>query len=70
LPDENWQHYQQVVGKSQAVTLNVTNMQVLYKKLVRKGVKFIRTPDVQPWGTYATIEDSEGNHIILVELPK
>jgi catechol 2,3-dioxygenase-like lactoylglutathione lyase family enzyme len=25
--------------------------------------------DVQPWGTFATIEDSEGNHLLLVEQP-
>ena len=50
LPDENWQHYRQVVGKSQAITLNVTNMQQLYTKLLRKGVKYIQAPDVQPDG--------------------
>ena len=26
LPDETWAHYQGVVGKSQAITLNVTDM--------------------------------------------
>src|SRR5258708_34757551 len=26
LPDENWDHYRQVVGKSQALTLDVTDM--------------------------------------------
>src|ERR1700694_1606549 len=26
LPDENWEHYRQVVGKAQAVTLAVTDM--------------------------------------------
>src|SRR5689334_11268862 len=67
LPDENWQHYKQVVGQSQAVTFNVTDMDALYSDLKSKGVKFAQEPDKQPWGTYATIEDSEGNRLILVE---
>jgi len=70
LPDENWQHYQQVVGQSQALTFNVTDMDALYQDLKAKGVTFVQEPDKQPWGNYATIEDSENNRLILVELPK
>ena len=70
LPDENWQHYKQVVGKSQAVTFRVTDMASLQKKLKAKVVKFVQEPDVQLWGTYATIQDSKGNSLILVEHPK
>src|SRR3954452_18166887 len=70
VPDENWEHYRQVVGKSQALTFNVTDMQALSQDLKAKGVKFVQEPDVQPWGTFAIIEDSEGNHLILVEQPK
>jgi catechol 2,3-dioxygenase-like lactoylglutathione lyase family enzyme len=44
LPDENWEHYKHVVGKSQPLTFN--------------------------WGTFAIIQDSEGNHLIIVEQPK
>lgn len=69
LPDENWAHYNQVVGKSQALTLDVRDMQAVYTDLKAKGVKFVQEPDVQPWGTYATLEDSEGNHLLLVEQP-
>ncbi|MCA0455142.1 MAG: VOC family protein [Chloroflexi bacterium] len=67
LPDENWEHYKGVVGKSQAVTLDVTDMQGVAADLKAKGVQFASEPDVQPWGTYATIIDSEGNKILLVE---
>lgn len=70
LPDENWEHYRQVVGKSQAVTFNVTDMAALHAALKAKGVTFVHEPDVQPWGTYATIQDSEGNLLILVEQPR
>jgi catechol 2,3-dioxygenase-like lactoylglutathione lyase family enzyme len=69
LPDENWAHYKQVVGKSQSLTLDVKDMQTVYTDLKAKGVKFVQEPDVQPWGTYATLEDSEGNHLLLVEQP-
>lgn len=70
LPDQNREHYKEGVGKSQAISPNVTDMPSLHKELKAKGVKFVQEPDPQPWGTYATIEDSEGNHLILVEPPK
>ncbi len=70
LPDENWEHYRQVVGKSQAVTFNVVDMASLMADLKAKGVKVLMEPDVQPWGTNAIIQDSEGNSLILVEPPK
>jgi lactoylglutathione lyase len=69
LPDENWEHYKQVVGKSQAITFNVVDMQSLARELKASGVVFLMEPDVQPWGTNAIIQDSEGNSLILVELP-
>jgi predicted enzyme related to lactoylglutathione lyase len=69
LPDENWEHYQQVVGKSQALTFNVTDMAALHTDLKAKGVTFVQEPEVQPWGTFAIIQDSEGNHLIVVEQP-
>jgi lactoylglutathione lyase len=69
LPDENWAHYRQVVGKSQALTLDVSGMADLVADLKAKGVTFVQEPEVQPWGTYATLEDSEGNQILLVEQP-
>jgi lactoylglutathione lyase len=70
LPDENWEHYRQVVGKSQALTLEVTGMPQVYDSLKARGVKFVQEPEEQPWGTYAIIEDSEGNQILLVEQPR
>ena len=69
LPDENWAHYKQVVGKAQSITLDVTDLPAVYADLKAKGVHFIQEPDVQPWGTFATLQDSEGNLILLVEQP-
>ena len=70
LPDENWEHYKQVVGKSQALTFNVTDMDALHAELKAKGVTFLQEPDRQPWGTYAIIQDSEGNRLILAQPPE
>lgn len=71
LPDENWEHYRGTVGKSQAVTLNVNDdIQGLVSDLKAKGVTFTQELDVQPWGTFATIQDSENNKILLVQEPK
>ena len=70
LPDDTWAHYQGVIGKSQAITLSVTDLQAVFEDLKSKGVKFVQEPDAQAWGTFATLEDSEGNHILLVEQPK
>ncbi len=70
LPDENWAHYKGVVGKSQALTLAVNDIQSLCAELKAKGVEFVQEPDVQPWGTFATFKDSEGNHILIVEQPQ
>ena len=70
LPDENWEHYRQTVGKSQALAFNVEDMHALVAELKAKGVTFTQEPDPQPWGTYAMIRDSEGNQLILVEPPK
>lgn len=69
LPDENWRHYEQVVGEAQSITLDVSDMAAVHADLKVKGVTFTQEPDVQPWGTYATIQDSEGNQILLVEQP-
>ena len=67
LPDENWEHYKQTVGKSQAITLHVSDLSKTHANLKAKGVKFVTEPEKQFWGTFATIEDSEGNHILLVK---
>jgi lactoylglutathione lyase len=69
LPDDNWQHYLGVVGRSQALTFDVSDMQATYAALKAKGVTFVQEPDAQPWGTFATIQDSEGNSLILVQQP-
>jgi predicted enzyme related to lactoylglutathione lyase len=45
-------------------------MAALHADLTAKGVNFVYEPENQPWGVYAIVEDSEGNKLILVELPR
>ena len=68
--DENWEHYRQVIGKSQAITFNVTDMAATYADLKAKGVRILQEPDVQPWGTFMMILDEDDNGLLLVEQPK
>ena len=68
--DENWQHYRQVMGKSQAITFNVSDMAALHADLKAKGVRITQEPDPQPWGTYMMILDEDNNALLLVEPPK
>lgn len=68
--DENWQHYRQVMGKSQAITFNVTDMTAVAADLKAKGVHVVQEPDAQPWGTFMTIRDQDDNELLLVETPK
>jgi len=68
--DENWQHYSRVMGKSQALTFNVTDMAALHADFKAKGVRITQEPDPQPWGTYMMILDQDDNGLLLVEPPK
>lgn len=68
--DENWEHYRQVMGKSQALTFNATDMPALSTDLKARGVRILQEPDAQPWGTYMMILDQDNNELLLVEPPK
>lgn len=68
--DKNWEHYKQVMGKSQAITFNVTDIQALRADLKEKGVRITQEPDPQPWGTYMMILDQDDNALLMVEEPK
>jgi len=67
--DQNWEHYRQVMGKSQAITFNVTDIKALHADLKAKGVRITQEPDPQPWGTYMMILDQDGNALLMVEEP-
>ncbi len=67
--DQNWEHYRGIMGKSQALTIDVTDMSAVQAELKARGVTFMQAPEKQPWGTFATIEDPDGNQLLLVERP-
>lgn len=66
--DENWQHYQQTIGKSQNVTFEVDDLTATYETLQANGVVFASAPERQAWGAFATLIDSEGNRLILTQV--
>lgn len=68
--DQNWEHYRQVMGKSQAITFNVTDIRALHADLKEKGVRITQEPDPQPWGTFMMILDQDDNALLMVEEPK
>lgn len=67
LADENWAHYEQTIGKPQNFTMAVTNLAELHTDLKAKGVNFTTEPTKEFWGSFAFVEDSEGNQLLLVE---
>ena len=68
--DQNWEHYRQVMGKSQAITFNVTDIKALRTELKEKGVRITQEPDPQPWGTFMMILDQDDNALLMVEETK
>ena len=71
LPEGDWkQNYASTVGSVQALTLSVSDMSAVYEDLSAKGVTFVSQPHLASNGnTYAVFEDSEGNHINLLQMP-
>lgn len=65
--DEHWEHYAQVIGKAQAISIDVRNVKQLVTDMKGKGVEFASELDEQPWGASIFMVDSEGNRILLVE---
>ena len=41
------------------------NVERTYQELVSRGVPFLSPPKKEPWGTFATFEDPDGNHFVL-----
>jgi predicted enzyme related to lactoylglutathione lyase len=41
------------------------NVEYSYEKLKAKGVEFVSPPTKQPWGTFSTFRDPDGNTFVL-----
>lgn len=68
--DENWEHYRQTFGKSQSLTLQCEDIDETYRVYKERGVRFLGEPETQFWGRFAMMLDSEGNTLILVQVPQ
>ena len=65
--DENWGHYRATLGKTQNVTFRVDDLAATHDRLTAEGAAFATPPTSEPWGRYATVIDSEGNRLLLIE---
>lgn len=65
--DDSWEHYRGVIGRAQALTLAVDDLARTHEALVARGASFDGEPHDEPWGRWATLIDSEGNRILLVQ---
>ncbi|MCU0570598.1 MAG: VOC family protein [Oculatellaceae cyanobacterium Prado106] len=60
-----------LVGRFVGITFNVPDVQSLYDSLRAKGIEFMGTPQLQPWGgTTVSILDPDKNAISFVSVPK
>lgn len=63
--DHDWGHYAGTVGKSQAITIQASELKNLVEDLRGKGVTILQEPVSEPWGNWMSIQDSEGNTLII-----
>ena len=63
--DENWGHYAGTIGKSQAITIQASELEVLAEDLRSKGVIILQEPVAERWGNWMSIQDSEGNTLLI-----
>jgi catechol 2,3-dioxygenase-like lactoylglutathione lyase family enzyme len=54
-------------GGRVAFFLETSNFATRYKRMVENGVRFVREPVAEPYGTVAVFEDICGNHWDLIE---
>lgn len=53
------------VGTFSGVSFSCADVEETYAELHARGVPFDGPPEKQPWGTFATFKDSEGNGFVL-----
>jgi predicted enzyme related to lactoylglutathione lyase len=49
-------------------SMGCDDVEYAYEKLKAKGVEFAAPPTKQPWGTFATFRDPDGNTFVLSSL--
>lgn len=53
------------IGGFQPISFLSNDVEKTYEELSGRGVDFTAPPAKQPWGTFATFKDSEGNQFVL-----
>ena len=64
---EDWEHYREALGKSQALTLECDDIDETYQVYKARGVQFLGEPKSEFWGRFVVMVDSEGNRITLLQ---
>ena len=59
--------HEERVGTFTGVSFECADIDLTYRELLAKGVVFDEPPKKQPWGTFTTFKDSEGNGFVLSE---
>ncbi len=57
--------YQDRIGTFVYTSWEVDDLEKTYEDLQTRGVEFASPPQKQRWGTFAVMQDSEGNQIVL-----
>jgi predicted enzyme related to lactoylglutathione lyase len=53
------------IGTFSSLVFACSDVEKTYEELKARGVDFDGPPEKQPWGTFATFKDSEGNQFVL-----
>jgi predicted enzyme related to lactoylglutathione lyase len=53
------------IGTQMNLSLSCDDAAATYRQLSERGVAFEAPPKKEPWGTFVTMTDSEGNRMIL-----
>lgn len=53
------------IGGSQPMAFQAADVEKTYQELSGRGVEFTAPPKKEPWGTFATFRDSEGNQFVV-----
>ena len=53
--------FEDMIGKGMNLMYATDNVQETYETLKAKGVEFLAPPQVEFWGTFVMMKDSEGN---------
>ena len=53
------------VGTPSNVVFASDDVRATFRELAERGVRFVAEPEEQPWGTFATFSDPDGNQFVL-----